>query len=176
MAKQQGEFLAALLAKGTVKTGDQIPAAAKPFKYSHKGSLAYVGSDKAVMDVPTVGPIFGWGAGAPRNSLHCLSVVLMHGLRPSLAGACATINSTSLPYCCISLFKSYVHGSLAHSPLYTFLPGTSACHIKTASLLLAGSLIWTEIDSFNVTLEVPLLVHSSQTWKGVRRHPDRLGS
>ncbi|KAK9839229.1 hypothetical protein WJX81_002839 [Elliptochloris bilobata] len=63
VAKQQGEFLAALLGKGAVRQGSQIPADAKPFKYSHKGSLAYVGSDKAVMDVPTVGPIFGWGAG-----------------------------------------------------------------------------------------------------------------
>ena len=123
MAKQQGEFLAALLAKGTVKTGDQIPAAAKPFKYSHKGSLAYVGSDKAVMDVPTVGPIFGWGAGAPRNSLRCLSVMLLHGRNLYLARACAAINSTSLPYCCISLCKSFAHGSLPHSPLYMFLPG-----------------------------------------------------
>ena len=146
VAKQQGEFLAALLAKGTVKTGDQIPAAAKPFKYSHKGSLAYVGSDKAVMDVPTVGPIFGWGAGAPRNSLHCLSEMLLHGLRPFLAGACAAINSIGLPYCCISLFKELCAWQpCTHFPLYTLcteaLPGTSACHIKTASLLLAASLV-----------------------------------
>jgi NADH dehydrogenase FAD-containing subunit len=65
VAKQQGEFLAALLGQGAVRSGDALPAGAKPFKYSHKGSLAYVGSDKAVMDVPAVGPIFGWGAGAP---------------------------------------------------------------------------------------------------------------
>ncbi len=48
-----------------MRSGDALPAGVKPFKYSHKGSLAYVGSDKAVMDVPAVGPIFGWGAGAP---------------------------------------------------------------------------------------------------------------
>ena len=64
VAKQQGEYLAGLLGKGQVRQGRDIPAEAKPFKYAHKGSLAYVGSDKAVMDVPSVGPIFGWGAGA----------------------------------------------------------------------------------------------------------------
>ena len=64
VAKQQGEYLAGLLGKGQVQQGREIPPEAKPFKYAHKGSLAYVGSDKAVMDVPSVGPIFGWGAGA----------------------------------------------------------------------------------------------------------------
>ena len=64
VAKQQGEYLAGLLGKGQVRQGRDIPPEAKPFKYAHKGSLAYVGSDKAVMDVPSVGPIFGWGAGA----------------------------------------------------------------------------------------------------------------
>ena len=32
-------------------------------RYGHKGSLAYVGRDKAVMDVPAFGPIFGRTAG-----------------------------------------------------------------------------------------------------------------
>jgi NADH dehydrogenase FAD-containing subunit len=32
-------------------------------RYFHKGSLAYVGGDQAVMDIPTVGPIFGREAG-----------------------------------------------------------------------------------------------------------------
>lgn len=32
-------------------------------RYFHKGSLAYVGGDRAVMDIPTVGPIFGREAG-----------------------------------------------------------------------------------------------------------------
>jgi hypothetical protein len=34
-----------------------------PCRYFHKGSLAYVGGDQAVMDIPTVGPIFGREAG-----------------------------------------------------------------------------------------------------------------
>ena len=32
-------------------------------RYTHKGSLAYVGSDKAVMDIPRVGPVTGYTAG-----------------------------------------------------------------------------------------------------------------
>jgi NADH dehydrogenase FAD-containing subunit len=32
-------------------------------RYNHKGSLAYVGGDQAVMDIPKVGPIFGTEAG-----------------------------------------------------------------------------------------------------------------
>jgi len=38
------------------------PPALGPFKYGHKGSLAYVGRDRAVMDVPKVGAIVGSGA------------------------------------------------------------------------------------------------------------------
>ena len=32
-------------------------------RYFHKGSLAYVGGDQAVMDIPKVGPILGKEAG-----------------------------------------------------------------------------------------------------------------
>ena len=38
-------------------------AVAPDCRYGHKGSLAYVGRDKAVMDVPQFGPIFGYSAG-----------------------------------------------------------------------------------------------------------------
>jgi len=34
-----------------------------PARYFHKGSLAYVGGDQAVMDIPKVGPILGKEAG-----------------------------------------------------------------------------------------------------------------
>lgn len=34
-----------------------------PARYFHKGSLAYVGGDQAVMDIPKVGPILGREAG-----------------------------------------------------------------------------------------------------------------
>lgn len=53
-------------------------------RYFHKGSLAYVGGDQAVMDIPTVGPIFGRPAGfmwkgyetfaqvnASQTAVHC---------------------------------------------------------------------------------------------------------
>jgi NADH:ubiquinone reductase (non-electrogenic) len=87
VAKQQGEYLARALKEGKVEVvGGGPPSAAPlpattvvpsadrpllewsvpetvgPFRYFHKGSLAYVGSDRAVMDVPTVGPIVGAGA------------------------------------------------------------------------------------------------------------------
>ena len=52
VAQQQGKYLAKLIKKG-VKPGMKVPEGVKPFRYSHKGSLAYVGNDKAVMDVPT---------------------------------------------------------------------------------------------------------------------------
>jgi len=52
VAQQQGKYLAKMIKNG-VKPGMQVPEGVKPFRYSHKGSLAYVGNDKAVMDVPT---------------------------------------------------------------------------------------------------------------------------
>lgn len=52
----QGEYFAKLLRRG-IKPGLELPEGAEPFRYGHKGSLAYVGSDRAVMDMPGVGPI-----------------------------------------------------------------------------------------------------------------------
>lgn len=66
VAKQQGDYLASLFAANKI-TGQPETTVIKPeqpmFKYSHKGSAAYVGSDKAVFDVPQVGPLMGSGAG-----------------------------------------------------------------------------------------------------------------
>lgn len=66
VAQQQGRYLASLFTSGRI-TGDEsttmVPPATQPFKYFHKGSLAYVGQDKAVMDVPKLGPVFGRSAG-----------------------------------------------------------------------------------------------------------------
>jgi NADH:ubiquinone reductase (non-electrogenic) len=91
VAKQQGEYVARALKEGTVAAaaaGEGAPAAlagADPvtsvsssadrppvewrvpesvggFVYAHKGSLAYVGSDRAVMDLPKFGPVLGTGA------------------------------------------------------------------------------------------------------------------
>lgn len=63
VAKQEGEFVAQLMHKHRVRPGEALPQDAKAFKYSHKGSLAYVGKDRAVMDVPGVSPLTGYGAG-----------------------------------------------------------------------------------------------------------------
>ncbi|KAF6266031.1 hypothetical protein COO60DRAFT_1633095 [Scenedesmus sp. NREL 46B-D3] len=66
VAKQQGEYLAEVLRHGSFdqQAGVLQPSHKQaPFKYNHKGSLAYVGGDKAVMDIPKIGPIFGTEAG-----------------------------------------------------------------------------------------------------------------
>jgi NADH:ubiquinone reductase (non-electrogenic) len=62
VARQQGEFLAEAfrLADGRLDCLDEL---APPFQYFHKGSMAYVGGDRAVMDVPKVGPLMGITAG-----------------------------------------------------------------------------------------------------------------
>lgn len=61
VAKQQGQYLAKLLRAGIAP--GKLPEGVEPFKYSHKGSLAYVGRDRAVMDVPGLGPLTGFFAG-----------------------------------------------------------------------------------------------------------------
>lgn len=63
VAKQEGEFLAEIFASNDVKPGFTLNPDTKSFEYFHKGSLAYVGGDRAVMDVPLVGPIMGLFAG-----------------------------------------------------------------------------------------------------------------
>lgn len=72
VARQEGEYLAKMLKKHNPPPQTQgveaLPHPKKAFKYTHLGSLAYVGADKAVMDIPKMGPITGWTAGHP----HCL--------------------------------------------------------------------------------------------------------
>ena len=69
VARQEGEYLARLLKQhnpGPQSQGNgqgALPHPQKPFKYTHLGSLAYVGADKAVMDIPKMGPVTGWTAG-----------------------------------------------------------------------------------------------------------------
>ena len=48
VAQQQGKYMAKLV-KGGLLPGMEVPEGVPVFKYSHKGSLAYVGNDKAVM-------------------------------------------------------------------------------------------------------------------------------
>lgn len=77
VANQQGKHLASVFSSATItgdadkdaKLGDKIA----PFRYFHKGSAAYVGSDKAVFDLPKLGPLTGTGAGFVWKSYETLS-------------------------------------------------------------------------------------------------------
>ena len=64
VARQEGEYLAKLHSEVRLKgSKNDIAEGILPFQYNHKGSLAYVGQDKAVMDIPAIGPVMGAGAG-----------------------------------------------------------------------------------------------------------------
>lgn len=77
VARQQGEYLAGLFASHQI-TGNPattvLPADEKGFSYNHKGSLAYVGGDKAVMDIPQVNYL---------NMIHPVSwfIIVLYKLR-----------------------------------------------------------------------------------------------
>ena len=117
VAKQQGQYLAKLVSAGLAP--GKVPEGIAPFKYNHKGSLAYVGAhlfactaaaaaarsslcaadhgdthvrcdvqvfylystlsgtgrDRAVMDVPGIGPISGLFAGIAWKARYFLFTV-----------------------------------------------------------------------------------------------------
>ncbi|GMH44754.1 hypothetical protein BSKO_12706 [Bryopsis sp. KO-2023] len=75
VARQQGEFLADLFSRTKIEPGCEIPEDMETFQYSHKGSLAYVGTDKAVMDLPVIGPLWGFGAGLVWKSFETYSQI-----------------------------------------------------------------------------------------------------
>ncbi|CAG9464813.1 unnamed protein product [Pedinophyceae sp. YPF-701] len=84
VARQQGEYLAKLFTSTKVEgKPDDVGAEAiqagkktyRPFTYNHKGSLAYVGRDNAVMDIPVIGPIMGKGAGVGWKAFETLSQI-----------------------------------------------------------------------------------------------------
>ena len=54
---------------------DQYEATFRPFQYNHKGSLAYVGDDNAVMDIPVIGPITGRAAGYGWKGFETISQI-----------------------------------------------------------------------------------------------------
>ncbi|KAL3151414.1 tubulin alpha 1 [Trebouxia sp. C0009 RCD-2024] len=62
VAGQEGRYLAKLFSKHHIQPGRPTPSEARPFRYSHGGDLAYVGSDKAVMQIPNFGLLRGSGA------------------------------------------------------------------------------------------------------------------
>jgi NADH:ubiquinone reductase (non-electrogenic) len=76
VAKQEGDYLAELFASQDISASKPFTLAnTKPFEYVHKGSLAYVGSDQAVMDVPIVGPVMGIFAGLAWRGFETFSQI-----------------------------------------------------------------------------------------------------
>ncbi|KAG2486568.1 hypothetical protein HYH03_014738 [Edaphochlamys debaryana] len=77
VANQQGQYLAGMFSRtritGSPELDAKIEDQIKPFKYFHKGSAAYVGSDKAVFDIPKIGPLTGTSAGFVWKSYETLS-------------------------------------------------------------------------------------------------------
>ncbi|GIL56627.1 hypothetical protein Vafri_11967 [Volvox africanus] len=77
VANQQGKYLAKVFASTKITGSPDLDKAVaenvKPFRYFHKGSAAYVGSDKAVFDLPRIGPLTGTGAGFVWKSYETLS-------------------------------------------------------------------------------------------------------
>lgn len=73
VAKQQGEYLAGLIngLNTATLTGGELPH----FAYKHKGSLAYIGSDSAVADIPGVQVLKGLLAGLVWKSFETVSQV-----------------------------------------------------------------------------------------------------
>ena len=73
VAKQQGEYLAALVNTLNIETltDGELPH----FVYKHKGSLAYIGSDSAVADIPGFSILKGILAGLVWKSFETVSQV-----------------------------------------------------------------------------------------------------
>ena len=76
VAGQQGKYMAKMVTRSQAMACQPLPQDVRPFKYGHKGSLAYVGGDKAVMDVPGIQPITGFAAGLLWKGVPPLSVLL----------------------------------------------------------------------------------------------------
>jgi NADH dehydrogenase FAD-containing subunit len=61
-----------------VRPGEPLPEGVPPFEYRHKGSLAYIGNDKAVMAIPGLSaPLLGYGAGTLRGSFNVVLMLIM---------------------------------------------------------------------------------------------------
>ena len=64
VATQQGKYLANLICKTRDEIGkeanqDLASLGAQPFKYRHLGSFAYVGDNRAVLELPIIGSFKG---------------------------------------------------------------------------------------------------------------------
>jgi NADH:ubiquinone reductase (non-electrogenic) len=77
VARQQGEWLSAVFANEALLRSGQLPPSVQSFEYKHLGSAAYVGQDRAVMDVPFVGALYGPGVGLLWKSFETFSQISM---------------------------------------------------------------------------------------------------
>jgi NADH:ubiquinone reductase (non-electrogenic) len=75
VAKQEGEFLAELFSKAGRDVSIIAGDARAPFSYRHKGSLAYIGNDAAVADIPGFAILRGVFAGLVWKSFETFSQV-----------------------------------------------------------------------------------------------------
>uniref|UniRef100_A0A7M5XKE2 External alternative NADH-ubiquinone oxidoreductase-like C-terminal domain-containing protein n=1 Tax=Clytia hemisphaerica TaxID=252671 RepID=A0A7M5XKE2_9CNID len=60
VAAQEGKYLGKLLSKVELSTADLKNV--DPFQYNHLGSFAYVGDNRAVLELPILGSFEGWSA------------------------------------------------------------------------------------------------------------------
>jgi NADH:ubiquinone reductase (non-electrogenic) len=75
VARQQGEWLATVFANEALIKGKALPTSFPPFDYKHVGSAAYVSSDRAVLDLPIFGVLYGPGAGILWKSFETYSQI-----------------------------------------------------------------------------------------------------
>ncbi len=79
VAKQEGEYLASFFAQ-CEGDADRLMADDTKFEYNHKGSLAYIGKDAAVADIPGVTIVKGIAAGVIWKSFETISQVSVRNI------------------------------------------------------------------------------------------------
>ena len=75
VAKQEGEYLASLFRSTNSNLAALCEGEQEPFSYKHKGSLAYIGEDAAVADIPGFAILRGVFAGLVWKSFETWSQV-----------------------------------------------------------------------------------------------------
>jgi NADH:ubiquinone reductase (non-electrogenic) len=75
VAKQEGEFLATMFTAANGDVDKLCLGELEPFSYKHKGSLAYIGEDAAVADIPGFAILRGVFAGLVWKSFETWSQV-----------------------------------------------------------------------------------------------------
>ena len=75
VAKQEGEFLATMFTAANGDVTKLCTGELEPFSYKHKGSLAYIGEDAAVADIPGFAILRGVFAGLVWKSFETWSQV-----------------------------------------------------------------------------------------------------